>query len=1212
MLPIPHTDSTPARSAPRKQACRKTSPLSFRGKAGGALFIAGLLTAWASPNTNAAVSDFIDVTYDYNSDGAGSGDLPARLYVPPNADANTPIVIFFHGSGAPQGNNNTDQVSNPQINNLLAAAKDSSNPFYLLAPQLYDGGNAWNPTVIDDTMRVAAGLIREYNINPNKVYITGLSLGGGGTWTALCRYRDPIAAAFPTASTEGIFSTDTLVGKPIWVSHSRADNLVTAAYDRQHINDIRAAGGLSAWTFPSSGQGLYYNYENNLHYTEYDSSNHDSWSPFYGTTALYTWLTAQAIIPADTTLQVGETILFDFGNQRLSTTNVEFPDSQGRIWNATYGSLMRTIASVLPYLMTEDGRRTSVILDLDEAFHSYDSYTATTPYDNPIGRDGWYTRYGNVAELRLRGLHPGADYELKIYGSNDADRETRYQIGTEYHDLDVQNNASQYATFSSVSADGNGELLLTITGAPGSTEGQINAMELTRLGTGGGSGDTINPLVEITSPSTGATYFTNDVSIDLSGTASDASGVASVAWGNAATSASGAASGATAWSVTGVALDPGDNVITITATDSSTNSNTGADVITVTRNVAPVVNVGADFSASQLTNVALDATVTDDDATTVLWTQVSGPGTATFADEGAVDTSADFTDAGAYMLRLTATDSGSLTAYDEVTVTVSASNGGGSGALVAAINCGEFTTPYTSASEGAEFSVDDYYSGGSATGITTPIADTDDDTLYHRYRWGNHSYEIPVSTSGDYNVTLFFADNGSVGSRVFNVTLEGTTVLSNFDIRVEANANTALRKTFAVNITDGNASIAFQNVTGNAKINAILITEAGNLEDFGLTGAAFGTGSGSSRDLNGNDWEIYGGGAALNSTADAGFFEWTDQSGNFEVVARIDELTGGGSGNLAGLMIREGNAATDRMAFLGAGASGAFITAERTVTSATASTATTGSYTYPDAWVKLTRNGDDIAMATSTDGSTYTTADTVTLSGLASSVKVGLFVSNGGASTAARSVISEFLITIESMIDYANSLDIGAWDVAGSTTFDSLNQAYAITGSGQRLWSSSDGIHFAFTQWSGDCTVDVRLAGISNWEVQNRIGIMMRHSLTATDLHASAVNAGRDYQVAFLWRDSNAGTTQNTNSLGTISPSIPPVWLRLVRIGNVFTARYSLDGATWTTYASQTIGMTGTDFYVGLFVCRGKTDGLTTSATFDNLDIRAATSADLN
>ncbi|HSE08346.1 MAG TPA: hypothetical protein VLB29_06750 [Nocardioidaceae bacterium] len=99
-------------------------------------------------------------------------------------------------------------------------------------------------------------------------------------------------------------------------------------------------------------------------------------------------------------------------------------------------------------------------------------------------------------------------------------------------------------------------------------------------------------------------------------------------------------------------------------------------------NQAPSVSAGADQSVVLPSSASLDGTVSDDGlpnppgATTVLWSRVSGPGAVTFANAAAVDTTASFSAAGAYVLRLTA-DDGALTAADEVTVTVSSGGGGG-------------------------------------------------------------------------------------------------------------------------------------------------------------------------------------------------------------------------------------------------------------------------------------------------------------------------------------------------------------------------------------------------------------------------------------------------------------------------------------------------------------------------------------------------------
>ena len=92
-------------------------------------------------------------------------------------------------------------------------------------------------------------------------------------------------------------------------------------------------------------------------------------------------------------------------------------------------------------------------------------------------------------------------------------------------------------------------------------------------------------------------------------------------------------------------------------------------------NTPPVVNAGADQTITLPANASLDGTVTDDGlpnlpgALTSTWTRTTGPGTVTFANANAVDTTASFSAAGTYMLRLTAND-GALTAQDDVTVTV--------------------------------------------------------------------------------------------------------------------------------------------------------------------------------------------------------------------------------------------------------------------------------------------------------------------------------------------------------------------------------------------------------------------------------------------------------------------------------------------------------------------------------------------------------------
>jgi hypothetical protein len=102
------------------------------------------------------------------------------------------------------------------------------------------------------------------------------------------------------------------------------------------------------------------------------------------------------------------------------------------------------------------------------------------------------------------------------------------------------------------------------------------------------------------------------------------------------------------------------------------------------------------------------------------------------------------------------------------------------------------------------------YSGGNTSATSSNISSTNSPTLYQSCRWGNFAYNFAVS-NGSYTVTLKFAEIyfTSPGSRVFNVAINGNTVLSNFDIVAQAGTLTALDESFPVTVTNGQISIQF-------------------------------------------------------------------------------------------------------------------------------------------------------------------------------------------------------------------------------------------------------------------------------------------------------------------------------------------------------------------------------------------------------------------
>jgi fibronectin type 3 domain-containing protein len=110
-----------------------------------------------------------------------------------------------------------------------------------------------------------------------------------------------------------------------------------------------------------------------------------------------------------------------------------------------------------------------------------------------------------------------------------------------------------------------------------------------------------------------------------------------------------------------------------------------------------------------------------------------------------------------------------------------------------------------------------YSASGTVSGTTTP-------QLYLYERFGTFSYNVPVQP-GSYTVSLKFAEIywTQAGKRVFNVSINGTQVLSNFDIYAAAGARTAIDKSFPVTTSSNQIAISFQTVVDNAKISSIEI-----------------------------------------------------------------------------------------------------------------------------------------------------------------------------------------------------------------------------------------------------------------------------------------------------------------------------------------------------------------------------------------------------
>lgn len=226
-----------------------------------------------------AQADYLDgsIALEYVHPADGSR-MPYRLYIPPTYDGQTeiPIVLFMHGS-AERGDDNEIHVSK-HIQGLIDATQSTEFASFLVAPQL-PSGLYWSSTSPRNwVMGLLSDIQANYQVDPDRIYITGLSLGGIGCWDYVKRSPTYFAAAIPMSGYAWYNTTDiqNLVDFPFWAFHGELDTSVSVEGSRRVIQQLRDAGG-------------------EPHYTEIKDAGHVIWEPLYNDpdNELYLWLFAQ-------------------------------------------------------------------------------------------------------------------------------------------------------------------------------------------------------------------------------------------------------------------------------------------------------------------------------------------------------------------------------------------------------------------------------------------------------------------------------------------------------------------------------------------------------------------------------------------------------------------------------------------------------------------------------------------------------------------------------------------------------------------------------------------------------------------------------------------------------------------------------------------------------------------------------------------------------
>lgn len=195
-------------------------------------------------------------------------ELRYLVYLPPeykNDDKKWPLVLFLHGSGERGDDLNLVKRHGPP--KLVEQGKDFS--FILISPQC-PLGQRWDAlelsTLLDEVEKI-------YRVDENRVYVTGLSMGGEGTWKLIMAEPDRFAAAAPVCGRTGSSYLDAckLKNLPIWIFHGAMDDVVSLDESVRMVKALEKCG-------------------NDVKFTVYPKANHNAWTETYNNEELYKWL----------------------------------------------------------------------------------------------------------------------------------------------------------------------------------------------------------------------------------------------------------------------------------------------------------------------------------------------------------------------------------------------------------------------------------------------------------------------------------------------------------------------------------------------------------------------------------------------------------------------------------------------------------------------------------------------------------------------------------------------------------------------------------------------------------------------------------------------------------------------------------------------------------------------------------------------------------
>jgi predicted peptidase len=175
-------------------------------------------------------------------------------------------LLFLHGAG--ERGDNLDLVKRHGPPKLIEAGKEF--PFIVVSPQC-PADKWWEPI---ELVALLDAIGQKYKVDPDRVYVTGLSMGGFGTWHLAAYAPERLAAIAPICGGGEIYWAKRFAHLPVWAFHGAKDTGVPLERSQVMVDELKKLGGHPKFTI-------------------YPEAGHDAWTATYDNPQLYEWLLAQ-------------------------------------------------------------------------------------------------------------------------------------------------------------------------------------------------------------------------------------------------------------------------------------------------------------------------------------------------------------------------------------------------------------------------------------------------------------------------------------------------------------------------------------------------------------------------------------------------------------------------------------------------------------------------------------------------------------------------------------------------------------------------------------------------------------------------------------------------------------------------------------------------------------------------------------------------------